>query len=215
MKEHIEELLSQALLHLIRDGVLSADCDITPQLERTRSPEHGEFASNIAMVLAKRAGLPPAELAQNIVDKMPRSRQLDHAEIAGPGFINFHMNQVALTTVVKDILYHADSYGHIPPDPRQEVTVEFAGKTVSAKTGADGRFEASLPEMAADGQSHTMTIKADETVKIQDVLIGEVWICSGQSNMQWAVSQANDADLETGHQFIDRFGFAQVDHLTR
>ena len=66
MKEHIEELLIQALLHLTRDGLLSADCEITPQLERTRTPEHGEFASNVAMVLAKRAGMPPWELAQLI-----------------------------------------------------------------------------------------------------------------------------------------------------
>ena len=110
MKEHIEELLIQALLHLIRDGVLNADCDIVPQLERTRSPEHGEFASNIAMVLAKRAGRPPRELAQALIDKLPGSRQMDRAEIAGPGFINFHMNRVALTGVVNDILYHGEKY---------------------------------------------------------------------------------------------------------
>ena len=125
MKEHIEELLIQALLHLMRDGYLGKDCDIVPQLERTRTPEHGEFASNIAMVLAKRAGKPPQELAQVIIDKMPRSRQLNHAEIAGPGFINFYMNHVALTTIVKDILYHGDRYGHVPPDQDHEVTVEF------------------------------------------------------------------------------------------
>ena len=92
MKEHIEELLIQALLHLIRQGTLSTECDVVPQLERTRTPEHGEFASNIAMVLAKRAGKPPRKLAQIIIDKIPNSRQLSHTEIAGPGFINFFLN---------------------------------------------------------------------------------------------------------------------------
>ena len=123
MKEHVEELLIQALLHLIRDGVLQADCDIDPQLERTRSPEHGEFASNLAMVLAKRAGLPPRELAQAIIDKLPRSRQVDRAEIAGPGFINFYMNHVALTGVVNNILYHGAHYGSLPQDPEHSIPV--------------------------------------------------------------------------------------------
>ena len=109
----------------MREGYLGADCDIVPQLERTRTPEHGEFASNVAMVLAKRAGKPPQELAQAIIDKLPRSRQLNYAEIAGPGFINFHMDHVALTTVVKDVLYHGERYGHRPPDVDHEVTVEF------------------------------------------------------------------------------------------
>jgi hypothetical protein len=63
VKEHLEELLAQSLLHLQRDGVLPADTELEIQLERTRSPEHGEFASNLAMVLAKPAGMPPRELA--------------------------------------------------------------------------------------------------------------------------------------------------------
>ena len=154
MKEHIEELLIQALLHLIRDGVLSADCDIVPQLERTRSPEHGEFASNLAMVLAKRTGMAPRELAEIILGKLPRSRQLNHAEIAGPGFINFYMNQVALTTVVKDILYHGDSYGHVPPDSMHEVTVEFVSANPTGPLhvghGRGAAYGASLASILQD-----------------------------------------------------------------
>ena len=59
VREHLEELLAQSLLHLQRDGVLPPGAEPTAQLERTRSPEHGEFASNVAMVLAKSAGRPP------------------------------------------------------------------------------------------------------------------------------------------------------------
>ena len=66
MKEHLEELLAQSLLHLQRDGVLPATAEPSVQIERTRSPEHGEFASNVAMVLAKAAGKSPRELAQAI-----------------------------------------------------------------------------------------------------------------------------------------------------
>ena len=59
MKEHLEELLAQSLLHLQRDGVLPDGDEPQAQLERARSPEHGEFASNVAMVLAKSAGCSP------------------------------------------------------------------------------------------------------------------------------------------------------------
>ncbi|MGA9575522.1 MAG: arginine--tRNA ligase, partial [Lysobacterales bacterium] len=181
MKEHIEELLIQAVLHLIRDGVLSADCEITPQLERTRSPEHGEFASNVAMVLAKRAGTPPAELAQRIVDKMPRSRQLDHAEVAGPGFINFHMNQLALTTVVKDILYHGDKYGHVPPDPQREITVEFVSANPTGPLhvghGRGAAYGASLASiLQASGFLVQREYYVNDNGRQMDILAVSVWL---------------------------------------
>ncbi len=81
-------------------------------------------------------------------------------------------------------------------NPNQDVSFEFAGQTTAVKANSEGRFDASLPAVKADGKSHTLTIKADDTVTINDVVIGEVWICSGQSNMQWTVNQSNDADLE-------------------
>ncbi len=181
MKEHIEELLIQALLHLIRDGVLSSDCDIVPQLERTRSPEHGEFASNVAMVLAKRTGMVPRELAEIIRDKLPRSRQLSHAEIAGPGFINFYMNQVALTTVVKDILYHGDSYGHVPPDPRHEVTVEFVSANPTGPLhvghGRGAAYGASLAGiLQASGFQVQREYYVNDNGRQMDILAVSVWL---------------------------------------
>ncbi len=80
-------------------------------------------------------------------------------------------------------------------NPGQAVTVEMGGKSVAATADADGRFDAALPEFVAGGP-HQLTIKADETVTFEDVLVGEVWVCSGQSNMQWSVNASNDADLK-------------------
>ncbi len=181
MKEHIEELLIQALLHLIREGVLGADCDIVPQLERTRAPEHGEFASNVAMVLARRTGMPPRDLAQIIIDKMPRSRQLDHAEIAGPGFINFYMTQVALTTVVKDILYQGDNYGHLPPDPEHEVTVEFVSANPTGPLhvghGRGAAYGASLSSiLQAAGYIVQREYYVNDNGRQMDILAVSVWL---------------------------------------
>jgi arginyl-tRNA synthetase len=125
VKEHIEELLAQSLLHLQREGVLPEEPEPAIQLERTRSPEHGEFASNLAMVLCKAAGMPPRELAQAIIDRLPRSRQLDRTEIAGPGFINFFLNRLALSGVIKDVLRQGDRYGNLTPEKEENVTLEF------------------------------------------------------------------------------------------
>ena len=181
LKEHIEELLTQALLHLMREGVLNADCDIVPQLERTRTPDHGEFASNIAMVLAKRAGKAPRELAQLIIDKMPPSRQLDKAEIAGPGFINFYLNQLALTTVVKDILYHGDSYGHLPPNPEHEVTVEFVSANPTGPLhvghGRGAAYGASLASiLQAAGYIVQREYYVNDNGRQMDILAVSVWL---------------------------------------
>lgn len=80
-------------------------------------------------------------------------------------------------------------------DPGQKVTVELADKSATGTAGADGRFDVTLEELSAGGP-HSLTIRAGETVTFDDVLVGEVWICSGQSNMQWSVNASNDPDLE-------------------
>jgi len=125
VKEHIEELLAQSLLHLQREGILPADSEPAIQLERTRSPEHGEFATNLAMGLSKAAGMPPRELAQAIIDHMPRSRQVDRLEIAGPGFVNFFLNRRSLTGVVRDVLRQGERYGRLIPVKAENITIEF------------------------------------------------------------------------------------------
>lgn len=79
--------------------------------------------------------------------------------------------------------------------PGQDVTVTLAEKSATGKAGDDGRFDVALPALEAGGP-YTLQIKADETRTIQDVLVGEVWVCSGQSNMQWNVGSSTDADLE-------------------
>ena len=80
--------------------------------------------------------------------------------------------------------------------PGQAVVVSFAEQQKSTTAGDDGRFDLKLDAVAAGGP-YTMTVQADTTRTFKDVLVGEVWLCSGQSNMQWAVNSANDPDLES------------------
>jgi len=82
-------------------------------------------------------------------------------------------------------------------NPSQEVTVEFAGQSVKATAGAEGKWTATLKAMEMSKEPRSMTIKGSSEAKLENVLVGEVWLCSGQSNMQWSVSQSDDPDLET------------------
>ena len=74
--------------------------------------------------------------------------------------------------------------------PGENVSVSLGGKTAKATTTKEGSWRVDLPSLTADGKPHTMTVKGKNTIKIKDVLLGEVWICSGQSNMEWAVNRS-------------------------
>ncbi|WP_414662349.1 sialate O-acetylesterase [Horticoccus sp. 23ND18S-11] len=80
--------------------------------------------------------------------------------------------------------------------PGTKVTVAFAGQTHTATAGSDGRWTVKLQAVAATAKPQTITINASSKREIQDVLVGEVWMCSGQSNMQWSLGQTYTGDLE-------------------
>ena len=80
---------------LEQEGLLGDGQPVVVDIERTRNPQHGDFACNVAMVLAKRARRNPRELAQAIVDRLPDSDLVEKTEIAGPGFINIHLTKNA------------------------------------------------------------------------------------------------------------------------
>lgn len=88
MKQHIEVLFQAAVDKLKGQGVLSADAMPRIQLDRPRDKSHGDFACNLAMMLAKPAKKNPRELAQLLIDALPQNDVIARCEIAGPGFIN-------------------------------------------------------------------------------------------------------------------------------
>jgi sialate O-acetylesterase len=81
-------------------------------------------------------------------------------------------------------------------DPGEDVIVTIGGQRQATKANDKGKWQVTLDALAVGGPL-TLSITGKNKLAVEDVLVGEVWICSGQSNMQWAVSQANDADLET------------------
>lgn len=77
----------------------------------------------------------------------------------------------------------------------ETVQVALHGRTRSARAGADGRWAVQLPAVPAGGP-YTLRVKAGNTLVLNDVLVGDVWLCSGQSNMEWTLAQAQDAAAE-------------------
>jgi sialate O-acetylesterase len=80
--------------------------------------------------------------------------------------------------------------------PGTNVTVQFAGQTKSAKAGADGRWEVKLDPVTANAKPQPLAISGTTKREIQDVLVGEVWMCSGQSNMAWTLKEDWKGDIE-------------------
>jgi sialate O-acetylesterase len=81
-------------------------------------------------------------------------------------------------------------------DPGEAVTVTLGPQTHSTTAAADGTWHVFLDPVKEYGGPHTLTVKGKNTVSFSDVLIGEVWVCAGQSNMQWSVNQSIDPDIE-------------------
>ena len=96
MKDSIRHLIQQALTRLTAEGVLPADLSPAIQVENTKDRSNGDFASNIAMMLAKPAGMKPRDLAEKLVAALPADAGIAKVEIAGPGFLNFFQNSDAL-----------------------------------------------------------------------------------------------------------------------
>ena len=120
MKAHLTELLT------IAAKTIAPDLD-NPNftLERPKSAEHGDFATNLALVLAKPLKQNPRTIATLIIEALPASDFIAKTEIAGAGFINFFLNAQSQQAVVKDILAAGKNYGRNNAGQNQKVQVEF------------------------------------------------------------------------------------------
>ena len=125
MKDQVVELIGGAVTQLLTEGILTEGDVPAPQVDHTRDPSHGDLATNIAMVLAKRAGMPPRDLATAIVERIPKNTVISRCDIAGPGFINFHISQASNLEVVEKILDSGASFGRTQEGEGRRVQVEF------------------------------------------------------------------------------------------
>ncbi|WP_431024423.1 arginine--tRNA ligase [Halomonas sp. H5] len=125
MKETIIALLDEALANLKQQGVLPAETSPTIKVDPTKDKAHGDYATNLALMLAKPAGKKPRDLAEALVAALPESPAVSKTEIAGPGFINFFAATDAVAQVVAQVLESGDAYGRSLAGQGQKVQVEF------------------------------------------------------------------------------------------
>ena len=125
MKQELQQLLLEAIsiVQAKMDVTFSAIDDI--KIERTRDQSHGDYACNIAMVLAKQAKTNPRELAAALLGNLPESEIIEHVEIAGPGFINFFLTKQSRLNVITNILQAAEAYGRSEFGSGKSILVEF------------------------------------------------------------------------------------------
>ena len=137
MNTAIQAALEHAVQSLQAEGVLPSDFNNSGNLTRTKDRSHGDFASNIAMIGSKAAGMKPRDLAEKILAHLPEVADISKAEIAGPGFINFFLNADQRFAVLDQVQAQQDQFGRTSANAAKRVQVEFvsANPTSSLHVG--------------------------------------------------------------------------------
>ena len=125
MKSTVEELLKQALVTLQQQGHIPSNVVIDIHVERTKDATHGDYATNMALILAKPAAKPPRQLAEQLVKACASHPSVERIDIAGPGFINFFMRSEELVQVIGLVLSKGEQFGQSTMGADQKVLLEF------------------------------------------------------------------------------------------
>ncbi|NBC47802.1 MAG: arginine--tRNA ligase [Gammaproteobacteria bacterium] len=185
MKQQIQGLVQDALEQLAAQGALTLEAFQgelpTPQIERTRDETHGDFATNAAMVLAKRAGMRPRDLAERLVAALPSSPAVARVEVAGPGFINFHLAADAYHAQLAEILISGPDYGRSQLGAGKRVQVEFVSANPTGplhvghgRGAAYGAVVADL--LTAVGFDVHREYYVNDAGRQMDILCASVWL---------------------------------------
>jgi arginyl-tRNA synthetase len=125
LKGELERLLGEAVQSLVGSLLPQAVDPASINVERARDAEHGDFASSVALRLAKQAGRPPRQLAEAIVAALSKSPLLARVEVAGAGFINFHLAANAQNAALRQVLEQAALYGRSDHARGESLIIEF------------------------------------------------------------------------------------------
>ena len=125
VKDQIRPLVLRAIAQLQADGLLPPDIEADFAIERTRNREHGDFACNAAMVLARLARRKPREIADALVAALPSTPQIAKVEVAGPGFINLFLSPGAYHDEIRRVFSAAEKYGRNDSGGGRKMQIEF------------------------------------------------------------------------------------------
>lgn len=181
MKQDLEQLLLTALGALTGSGLPEMPAPSAVSVERTRDPEHGDFASNVALRLAKPAGRKPRELAAAIVAALPPSELVGRAEVAGAGFINFHLTMHAYARELARIHTAGAAYGESRLGGGERVLLEFVSANPTGPLhvghGRQAAYGATLANLlSAAGFAVEREYYINDGGRQMDILAISVWL---------------------------------------
>jgi arginyl-tRNA synthetase len=182
LKNTIQKLLHDALAQLQQEEILE-DIPASDKIEisRTRDSSHGDFSCNLAMKLAKPAGLKPRDLAESLVNKLSSDPSIDKVEIAGPGFINFYLTNLATQSVVTHILQQAEAFGQSEVGKGRSVQVEFVSANPTGPLhvghGRGAAYGAAVADLLeAIGFNVHREYYVNDAGRQMDILATSVWL---------------------------------------
>ena len=181
MKKRLEYLLQSAIDTLKAQGDLAADVKVDVMVERTHEVRHGDYATNLAMTLAKAARANPRQLAEKIIGALPDHPALVKTEIAAPGFINFFIDPKAQFRSVRQILEDGREFGLSETGAGRSVMVEYVSANPTGplhvghgRGAAYGSAVANL--LAAVGFKVHREYYVNDAGRQMDILAASVWL---------------------------------------
>ena len=200
MKERLITLIDNALDTLIAEGTLPAEAKRPAQIDRTKDKSHGDFATNIALMLAKPAGMKPRDLAEKLIAALPTDNAVAKVEIAGPGFINFFQADDWLTGLLDQAL--ADEHlGVARPAQAQTVVVDYSSPNL-AKEMHVGHLRSSI---IGDAVVRTLEFLGHKVVRQNHV--GDWGTQFGMLLAYLEEQKSEESDTELSRELGDLEGF--------
>lgn len=179
MKSHLQDLLRASLEKTFEAVGVRADANIV--IDATKDAKNGDFATNLAMMLAKPLGKPPRALAELLIQHLPASPNVAKVEIAGPGFINFFLAKSAFQSVVADVLAQGDQFGRDDSGAKGKVMVEFVSANPTGPMhvghGRGAAYGDTLSNLlAATGWTVWREYYINDAGRQVDILAVSVWL---------------------------------------
>lgn len=181
MKAEITRLVAAALERLASTGELPPTDVASIEVDRTRDAKHGDFATNIALKLAKAAKRNPRELAASIIAALPESPIIAKTEMAGAGFINFHLHTAAATSALSTVHELGARYGTSTRGAGIKVMLEFVSANPTGPLhvghGRQAAYGSTLGNMlAATGHTVHREYYINDAGRQMDILTVSVWL---------------------------------------
>ncbi len=181
MKITVEQLLQRALNACKASGLIPQDVVVDIKVERAKDKEHGDFATNLALMLAKPCAMPPRKLAEMLVDHLGEDSLLERVEIAGPGFINFFMRATERAQIVAAAITQGAEFGRCNVGLGQKVLLEYVSANPTGPLhvghGRSAAFGATLANvLSAAGFAVSREYYVNDAGRQMNILAASVWL---------------------------------------